>query len=144
MPIIGGGPGGNFVRSVSTVLAADATTTSSTFEDLVSVAITPEAGSTIRVFATINFAITGIVAAALVSFRIYSDTDGEYSGGSQTIAIAGQKGSVSINFQKAGVADDAQNISIQWKTVAGTAQCRPATAPNDEGACIIVDELKPS
>jgi hypothetical protein len=74
-----------------------------------------------------------------VFFRILIDGVVK-DGASFTSAAANSSGAVSI-MAKAAVAAGARVVKVQWRVSSGTAQIRPATVPDGEGAQLYVEEV---
>jgi len=126
---------GQYRKTDFAEIIADTTTTSTSFVDLLTVAITTTANGSL----VIEAAASGDNAStAITKYRLTVD-------GVQVAAAAVQSGASIWNtaalMKKYAVAAGAHTVKLQWLVSAGTGRIRPVTAPNSDYASLVVKEV---
>ncbi len=119
-------------------LSTDQTTVSVTFVDLLSVTITISAGSDLIV--TVTAAVSSSGSNNNANIRLLIDGVAQ-QGAQEELKSSDISASLAIRCQVSGLAAGARTVKLQWKTNASTLRCRPATVPDSEHACLIVEEV---
>ena len=131
--------GSNIVQTVLTQLAANRTTTSTTFVDLLTQSITTQAGTTLLIWIayTASFSV-GVASSAMLRLTI----DGtEYLRCGEEEWTSSQSGA--MVYRATGLTAAAHTIALQWRIATagdGTFRCRNGTVP--EGASILSMEVR--
>jgi hypothetical protein len=132
----------SWLATVKALLALDFSTASAVFVPVLTTAITPVAGSSLRFLATANFVVDGITAPATAKFRLVDDQQGTLIGAEQTVLTKGENGcSISLLWELDGIADDLNTVTLECQVSSGTLRIRPVTKPDSEGAVLIVDNF---
>ena len=127
------------LQSAASVLASDQTTTSTTFGDLLTAAVTTSARSFLLIWISFTVSFTPNLSAAAM-LRLTIDGTEYLRAGAEEFSDA-QGGA--IVYRASGLAAGAHTIALQWRISsvgAGTFRCRPVTA-EPEGAAIVVMEV---
>lgn len=129
---------GSLLQTVAAPLAADTTTMSAAYVDLISQAITTQAGTKLKISVTTSS--SNGTAASIHAFRILVDS-GAGPGCAADIDAAGGTVSCALLHVATGLASGAHTIKLQWRTSAGTARIRPAAAIDTEHASLVLEEV---
>lgn len=139
-PIGGGAGSGDILQTASAVLAADATTTSVTYVDLLTVNITTSGGSSLEVYA--SFSTSNAVDAAGTgqdSLQITLDGVALQQMGAEQWPVS-EGGAVC--YETGVVTAEAHVVKLQWRTLAGgTLRCSASTPTWPEHASLVVLEV---
>jgi len=133
-----GGERSIFRESANSILAVDTTTASAVFVDLLTVAITVEAGF-ILIESSIGASLS--VNAGTIFFRITVDGVAQ-AGVSNSFTIIGDEHASAFCLRVA-VAAGLRTVKLQWRvaSVLSTARIRPVTQPDAEHASLVVSEV---
>ena len=139
-PPTGGGAGsGDILQTASAVLAADSTTTSVTYVDLLSLTLTTAGGTRLEVYA--SFATSNAVDNALGGqdyLQLTIDGVKLVEGGNEqwTVTESGM-----ITGLTSYLTDGSHTVKLQWRTTAGsTLRCSASTLTRPEHASLMVIE----
>jgi hypothetical protein len=114
--------------------ASNTTTGSASFVTLLTQSITTSAGSALLIDATASLSNTGGTSNTDIQIVI----DGTAARGCGTRTTSGNvPGGLAIVYKKTGLAAGVHTILLQWRTNAGTAQCRPTTTANEHASLVI-------
>ena len=138
-PIGGGAGAGDILQTASAVLAADSTTTSVTYVDLLTVSITTYGGSSLGIYAT--FSTSNSVDAAGTGqdyLQITLDGTSLQQAGAEQWPVS-ETGAI---FYETGVVDaGAHTVKLQWRTSSGgTLRCSASSLTRPEHASLMVIE----
>jgi hypothetical protein len=118
-------------------VAADTTTTSTTFVDLLSITLTTGANKLL-----IHAAGAISNAGANVNMKLRLLVDGVSIGGIQLRSPAAAIGTGFALVDKVTVTAGSHTVKLQWLTASSTAQCRPVTGNVDgESANLLIEEV---
>jgi hypothetical protein len=132
-----GGPGaGGMVQSKFVEVAADVSTTSTTWVDLLSTTITTLAG-----FLLLTTTVSPNTSSTSAGFYIRLLLDGVAVRGA-----SGYAGSATFNetvsiVSKEAVTAGLHTVKVQWRVSTGTLRCRPVTAPDQDHASLLIQEV---
>jgi hypothetical protein len=130
--------GGNYRQSVFAKISVDTTTTSTTWVDLISQAVTITASGILIIHLTA--AVSNSAVNKAVQFRV--TVDGVSQGGfGIELKSAGVSCSGAIVVRVTGLSAGAHTVKARWQTSAGTAQIRPVGAPDTESANMLIEEV---
>ncbi len=129
---------GPFLQSVFAEIAADTTTTSAAFVTLLSQAITIQAGSILLIHFTVSNSHSTNNQTGY--FRIQVDGVTVRAAANRN-GTSGEPGSCSIVLRRTGLAVGAHTVTVQWRTSGGTIRVRPITAPDQEHASLLLEEV---
>lgn len=129
---------GSLLQTVAAPLAGDTTTASAAYVDLISQAITTQAGTKLKI--TVTTSSSNGTAASIHAFRILVDS-GAGLGCAADIDAAGGTVSCALLHVATGLASGAHTIKLQWRTSAGTARIRPVAAIDTEHASLVLEEV---
>jgi hypothetical protein len=129
----------DIIQTISTVLAADTTTTSTSYVDLISLSITTVGGTSLEVYA--SFSCSNAVdnaAAGQDGFAVVVDgTVLLQTGNEQWTVTEGGAIFVKTGMLTAG----SHSVALQWKTQAGgTLRCSASSLTRPEHASLVVLE----
>lgn len=124
-------------QSVFAEIAADATFTSATFVDVLTAAITT-LGST-KLVINSSFALSNSSTNTTHHFRITVDGVAKRGCGVRYINAPGVAGAIALLVT--GLAAGAHTVKLQARVDSGTLRIRPVTAPDDEHASLVVQEV---
>lgn len=124
-------------QTVFAEVAADTSITSATFVDVLTAAITTLGGT--KLLITCSFALSNSSANTTHHFRITVDGVAKRGAGVRYTNTPGAAGGIAIVV--ASVAAGAHTIKLQARVDSGTLRIRPVTAPDDEHASLVVQEL---
>jgi len=135
-----GAPGfGVVIQTKAIKLAADQTTTSTSFVDLVGASVTLTIGANPVI---IMASVSASISAANNGYQIEIDVDGSPEGAAGEDAKTANKQSTTTYTGKTAVLTaGAHTVKIRWRTSGGTLQCRPSTNPTLEHASLVVMEV---
>lgn len=128
----------SYVQSVFNDLAVDTTTTSAAFVTLITQAIVIQAGSILLIHFTVGCSNSN--ANNTLFFRVRVDGVTKRGVGVR-IPSANQPNSGAIVLRVPGLAAGSRSVTVQWRTSSNTAQIRPATVPDAEHACLLLEEV---
>jgi hypothetical protein len=80
-------------------------------------------------------------ALATVTARIIDGPVGQLCGAAVSIFASGQHGSISLLASVDNTADDANDVNLEIKVSGGTLRIRPVTAPDEESAALLIDNV---
>ncbi len=130
------------LQIVTARVTSDQTTTSSTLVDLTgpSITITIASGSKVKIDTSFSLSNTSALGSTA---NIVLDVDGstDTGAGQTTPGLTGALQTGSINRLITGLSAGSHTFKLRWNTTAGTARCRPVTAPSSEHASIVVTEI---
>ena len=130
--------GGNYRQSVFAKISIDTTTTSTTWVDLISQAVTITASGILIIHLTA--AVSNSAVNKSVQFRV--TVDGVSQGGfGIELKSAGVSCSGAIVVRVTGLSTGTHTIKARWQTSSGTAQIRPVGAPDTESANLLIEEV---
>lgn len=139
-PIDGGAGSGDILQTASAVLAVDATTTSVTYVDLLSVSVTTSGGSSLEIYA--SFSTSNAVDAAGTgqdALQITLDGTALQQAGAEQWPVS-EIGTIS--YKTGVVTAGSHTVTLQWKTQAGsTLRCSASTLTRPEHASLVVMEV---
>jgi len=129
---------GGLRQTVFAPISSDTTTTSSTFVDLITQAITITSGGILLINVSASVSNSSVNKAA--TFRI--TIDGVTKGGfGVELKSADVPCSGAYVARVTGLAVGARTVKVQWKTTTGTMQIRPITHPDDEHCSLLIQEV---
>jgi len=126
-------------QTVFSEISTDTTTSSTTFVDLLTATLTTVAGTKLIVIAT--FAVSNSNSNAQQHFRM--TVDGIVKRGCGVRFVNNPSAAGSLALVVTGLSAGSHTIKLQWRADAsgGTVQVRPVTAPDDEHASLVVQEV---
>jgi hypothetical protein len=119
--------------------AVNASTTSTTFVNLLTGSVIVQPGAVLLINA--SGSISNSVSGATMAVRLLVDGVTFRGAGVRPI-VAGSTASFDFPFRVSGLSAGARQVTLQWKTNVGTARCRPAFAPDTEHCTIVVQEVR--
>lgn len=119
-------------------ISGDTTTTSTSYVNIGSMAITTNNGGSLELHFTASCSNTA-VAGSTMSFQLTLDGVGVSETTLRMIDATGQQ-STGIRYNSGVLAPGVHNLGINWKTDTGTARIRPVTTIN-EHASLLAKEL---
>jgi hypothetical protein len=114
--------------------STDTSTTSGTFVDLLTQAITTTTGTSLII--SVTGSVSCIVANVQIDFQITIDGTPVRGAGTRVTAI-NSSGSIAINYRKTGLAAGLHSIKVRWRTASSTARIQPATTLNEHASLLI-------
>jgi len=141
MPDFTGTSGGEISvlrQSATSKVAVDTTTASAAFVDLLTVALTVEAGF-LLIEASMGASLA--VNVGTIFFRITVDGVAQ-AGVSNSFTVVGDKHASAFSL-RVDVAAGVRTVKLQWRvaSVLSTAQIRPVAQPDAEHASLVVSEV---
>jgi hypothetical protein len=127
---------GSLVQSIFKDVTADTTTTSSTYVDLLTQAITT--GANFLEF-TLTFSATNSTGNKSIDFQILLDAVVVHGGGIN-VSSAGSSVSGAVSH-KAAITAAAHTVKVQWKTTGGTASINATTTPGSYHCSLFIKEV---
>lgn len=124
-------------QSVFAEVSADTTVTSATFVDVLSAAITTLAGT--KLIITSSFALSNSGANTTHHFRVTVDGVAKRGCGLRYVNVPAAAGGIALIVT--GLAAGAHTVKLQARVDSGTLRIRPVTAPDDEHASLVVQEV---
>jgi hypothetical protein len=124
-------------QSVFAHITANTTTTSTSFVNLISQAITVGSGAYLIIHAAGAFSNSSTTA----NMKCRITVDGVTAGGVQLRASALNIGNSWAMVYRLSVEAGARTVALQWLTSTGTAQCRPVTNADGESASLLIEEV---
>ena len=124
-------------QTVFAEISADTSITSATFVDVLSASVTTLGGT--KLIVTASFAISNTGANTTHHFRIVVDGVAKRGAGIRYTNTPGATGGIAIVV--VGVAAGAHTVKLQARVDSGTLRIRPVTAPDDEHASLVVQEV---
>lgn len=122
------------LQTTFTELTLDTPTGSGTFVDLLTQAITIQAGSVLLIHFTASASNTS--NATTIDFQITIDAAAVRGTGMRTVAANIPSGNA-IVYRKTGLSAGAHTVKVQWRTGGGQARIRPATTVNEHASLVI-------
>ncbi|MDX1554915.1 MAG: hypothetical protein R3212_02710 [Xanthomonadales bacterium] len=132
------GPAGRMIGSAGAEQATDATTTSTTFVNLLTLAFNKQLASS-ALIVQISAGISNNGNNQGVDIRL--EIDGTVYRGCGTQRGSGDPAGAAIIQRISGLAAGTRNVRVQWRATASTAQCRPVTVPGREHCSLVVQEV---
>lgn len=135
---VSGAGAGVLAQTQAAQVVADASTTSTSFVDLLTVNITTEANAVIiRAMGHVSN------SSANVNMRLRVLVDGVSVGGGQvrSASASGIAVPFALQFKTGVLSAGAHVIKLQWATVSSTMRCRPVAAADSETASLVVEEV---
>lgn len=129
----------SLVQTQYVSIAADTTTTSNIFVDLLTKTMTTSAGTSLLIRLSAS-ASSSTLVNAVTSFRI--TVDGVSKGGcAQTVTLLNGVNCATHTVKVTGLAAGNHTIKAQWRTSGATAQIRPVGAADYESASLLIEEV---
>lgn len=135
---LGSAGSGGLIQTKYAEQAVDTQMTSTSYQELLSVQITVQAGSSLVVHATGSFSNSSNGTYGRMQIRL----DGNpvrgtaFYTGNSSYAGAG-----AITVQIPSLAAGTYTVALMWSRSGGTLRCRPASNPDEEHASLLVEEV---
>jgi hypothetical protein len=129
---------GGIVQTASNVLGTDATTTSTSYVNLLTVTLTTVGSTRLEVYASYALSSTTDHATSQDFLRLYLDGTTELAVGGNEPWTVTESGALFVmtGFLSAG----SHTIALQWHTQAGyTMRCRAATGTTEHASIVVIE-----